>query len=86
VEGSFEHGNEPSGSIKCSEILRKLRDWQLLKKDSVPSSWLIGWFVGWLVGWLVGCSLKIMSKKIEERCGPHVFYRSRGIQDNLSLP
>jgi hypothetical protein len=34
VEGSCEHGNEPSGSIKCWEILKKLSDWWLLKKDS----------------------------------------------------
>jgi hypothetical protein len=26
--------NEPSGSIKCSEILEKLQNWQLLKKGS----------------------------------------------------
>jgi hypothetical protein len=33
VEGCCEHGNEPSGSIKCWEIL----DWWLLKRGSV--SW-----------------------------------------------
>jgi hypothetical protein len=27
VEGSFEHGNEPSGCIKCWEILEWLSDW-----------------------------------------------------------
>jgi hypothetical protein len=27
VEGSCEHGFEPSGSIKCWEILKKLSDW-----------------------------------------------------------
>jgi predicted deacylase len=36
VEGSCEHGNELSGSIKCWEILEWLSDWQLLKKDSAP--------------------------------------------------
>jgi hypothetical protein len=29
--GSFEHGNEPSGSIKCLEFLEWLSDWRLLK-------------------------------------------------------
>jgi hypothetical protein len=33
VEGSCEHGNEPLGSINCSEVLEYLHDWQLLKKD-----------------------------------------------------
>jgi hypothetical protein len=36
VEGSCEHGDEPSGSIKCSEILEWLRKWWLLKKGSAP--------------------------------------------------
>jgi hypothetical protein len=34
VEGSCEHGNEPSGSIRCCKFLGYLNDWQLLKKDS----------------------------------------------------
>jgi hypothetical protein len=34
VEGSFEHGNEPSGSIKCWKILEWLSDCWLLKKVS----------------------------------------------------
>jgi hypothetical protein len=33
--GSYEHGNEPSGSMKCWEILEQLDDWKLLEKDSV---------------------------------------------------
>jgi hypothetical protein len=33
VEGSFEHDNEPS---EFWEILKKLSDWQILKKDSAP--------------------------------------------------
>jgi hypothetical protein len=37
-EGCCEHGNEPSGSIKCWEILEQLRNWRLLKKDSAPWS------------------------------------------------
>jgi hypothetical protein len=38
VEGSFENGNEPSGSIKCWEIVEWLRNWRLLKKGSAPWS------------------------------------------------
>jgi hypothetical protein len=38
VEGSFEHGNEPLGSIKCWEILEQLSNWWLFKKDSAPWS------------------------------------------------
>jgi hypothetical protein len=36
VEGSCEHGIEPSGSIKCWEVLEWMRDWRLLKKGSAP--------------------------------------------------
>jgi hypothetical protein len=32
--GSCERGNEPSGSIKCWEVLEWLHNWQLLKKGS----------------------------------------------------
>jgi hypothetical protein len=32
MEGSGEDGNEPSGSIKCWEILEELHSWRLLKK------------------------------------------------------
>jgi hypothetical protein len=34
VEGSCEHGIEPSGSIKCWEVLEWLHNWRLLKKGS----------------------------------------------------
>jgi hypothetical protein len=34
MEGSCEHGNEPSGSTKCFEIIEHPSDWQLIKKDS----------------------------------------------------
>jgi hypothetical protein len=34
VEGSFEHDNEPSGSIKCLEVLEWLYNWRLFKKGS----------------------------------------------------
>jgi hypothetical protein len=36
VKGSFERGNEPSGSVKRWEILEWLHNWQLLKKSSAP--------------------------------------------------
>jgi hypothetical protein len=35
-EGSCEDGNEPSGSIKCWEILERLSSWRLLKKNPAP--------------------------------------------------
>jgi hypothetical protein len=35
-EGSCEHGNEPSGSIKCWEVLEWLHNWRILKKGSAP--------------------------------------------------
>jgi hypothetical protein len=39
-----KHGNEPSGSVKCWEILEELtRSW-LLKKDSAPRSYVISYF------------------------------------------
>jgi hypothetical protein len=34
VEGSCEHGNEHSGSIKCWEVLEWLQNGRLLKKGS----------------------------------------------------
>jgi hypothetical protein len=36
LEGSCEHGNEPSGSIKFWEVLQWQYNWQLLRKGSVP--------------------------------------------------
>jgi hypothetical protein len=36
LEGTSEHSNEPSGSIKGREFLDWLSDFQLLKKDSAP--------------------------------------------------
>jgi hypothetical protein len=36
VEGSCEHDNEPSGSIKRWEFLEWLSDGRLLKKGSAP--------------------------------------------------
>jgi hypothetical protein len=41
VEGSYEHGNEPSGSIKRREILEWLNYRRLLKKDSDPWRYLV---------------------------------------------
>jgi hypothetical protein len=36
VEGSYEHGIELSGSIKCWKVLEYLYNWRLLKKGSAP--------------------------------------------------
>jgi hypothetical protein len=36
VEGSCEHGSDPSGSIECWKVLEQLRNWRLLKKVSAP--------------------------------------------------
>jgi hypothetical protein len=38
VDGSCEHGNDISVSIRCWEILEQLSDWRLLRKDSAPWS------------------------------------------------
>jgi hypothetical protein len=38
VEDICEHGNELSGSIKFWEIIKWLRDWRILKKDSALRS------------------------------------------------
>jgi hypothetical protein len=43
VEGSCEHGNEPSGSIKCRECL----GWRLLKKGS--ALWVSEWVSRWVI-------------------------------------
>jgi hypothetical protein len=36
VEGSCEHGNEPSGFIKFWEVIEWLHNWRLFKKGSAP--------------------------------------------------
>jgi hypothetical protein len=36
VDGSCEHGDEPSGSIKWWEVLESLNNCQLLRKGSAP--------------------------------------------------
>jgi hypothetical protein len=36
MEGSCEHGDESSGSIKCWEVLEWLDNWRILKKGSAP--------------------------------------------------
>jgi hypothetical protein len=33
---SCEHGDEPSGSLKCWEVPEWLHNWQLLRKGSAP--------------------------------------------------
>jgi hypothetical protein len=45
VEGSCEHGNEPSDSINFWEALEWLNNWRLLKKDSAPSCQLVSYFL-----------------------------------------
>jgi hypothetical protein len=36
VDGSCEHGNEHSGSIKCWEVHEWLNNWRLFKNGSAP--------------------------------------------------
>jgi hypothetical protein len=36
MEGPFEHGTEPVGRIKYSEIIEWLSAWRLFKKGSAP--------------------------------------------------
>jgi hypothetical protein len=36
MEGTYEHGIEPSGCIKFWKLLEWLHNWQLLKKGSAP--------------------------------------------------
>jgi hypothetical protein len=31
-----DHGDEPSGSLKCWEVPEWLHNWQFLRKDSAP--------------------------------------------------
>jgi hypothetical protein len=44
VAGSYEHGHDPSGSIKGEKRLDYLYDSYLLK-DSALWIWLVGWLV-----------------------------------------
>jgi hypothetical protein len=46
VEGSCEHGNESSVSIKCWEVLELLHNWKLLKKCTAP----------WVCEWVSACA------------------------------
>jgi hypothetical protein len=39
VGGSSEHGNEPSGSITCWEVLEGLHNWWPVGRDSATKSW-----------------------------------------------
>ena len=56
MAGCCEHGNEPSGCIKCWEFIGWLRDYYYyyyyFMSDSAAET---RWFVGRSVGWLVGC-------------------------------
>jgi hypothetical protein len=42
--GSYEHGNEFSGSVQDREFLDLWQYYQLLKKDSVTRRWLVSLF------------------------------------------
>jgi hypothetical protein len=42
VQGSNEHEDDSSGSVKCWEIVEQLSDRQLLEKDSALYSWMDG--------------------------------------------
>jgi hypothetical protein len=44
MAGSCEHGNEPSGSIKCGRFIDKLSYNKFLKKD--PGT-VLSFFVSW---------------------------------------
>jgi hypothetical protein len=37
VEGSCEHGNEPSGSVECWEILEWLHNWRSASQEGLSS-------------------------------------------------
>jgi hypothetical protein len=41
VTGSSQHGNERPGRIKGGKIFSEIKDSQLIKEDSSPSSWLV---------------------------------------------
>ena len=43
LAGCFEHGNEPSSSLRRVEYFHQLRNCQRLKKESAPRRWLIVW-------------------------------------------
>jgi hypothetical protein len=41
MEGSCEHSNELSDSIKCWEVLKQLHNWRLLDKGSAACNQLL---------------------------------------------
>ena len=49
MAGTCDFGNEPSGSIKCGEVLDQVKTGQLLKKGSAP--WSMGYKVKTLQNW-----------------------------------
>jgi hypothetical protein len=53
MAGSYEHGNEPSDSIKCWEILEQLSNWWLFRKDSAPRSSYIVQYQQRISSWLL---------------------------------
>ena len=65
VAGTFEYGNESSGSMKCGEFLDQLRTGQLLKKDSAPWSKQVSKYT---LCWMT-CCVCTESKRVLE-CDP----------------
>jgi len=41
LEGTFEHDNEPPGSMTDGEFLYYLSDYEFLKRDTAPYSQLV---------------------------------------------
>jgi hypothetical protein len=66
VEGSCEHGNKSSGSIKCWEFLEELHNWRLLEKGSSRSEILFTTYVLGFTAIICGISaiLKVISPLI----------------------
>jgi hypothetical protein len=50
LEGTSEHCNEPSGSIKAESLTAELSYYQIFENDHVPWSWL------YIRGFMSGCS------------------------------
>jgi hypothetical protein len=76
MAGSSECGNELSCSIGCRELIDYLKACHLLKKNSVPWTWLVGlWLVGWSMGYLVGYLVSYLAsyKQLMYMCCPTLF-------------
>jgi len=64
--GLCGHSNEPSGSLKYCRFLDLLGNFQLLKKDPAPCSWLFSCFMGMCV--CVCVCLSVRGGCERERC------------------